>query len=132
MPEAPLAGRLSAKADSSSAPDPLPRIEPLLTGTDAPSRAAWHSTGATARAHGSAQLAWWRELRAATQGRWERVTGPLPAEVPWLMLTLDGRSSARWWLHGQHLLLAGADGLLWRTPLSESQRHAWQQAVALW
>ncbi len=131
-PATPIAGRLAAKADSSVALDPLQRIEAVLNGADASLRAAWHSASASARAHGSAQQAWWRELRAATQGRWQRATESQPADAPWLMLTVDGRTSARWWFDGELLLLSDADGRLWRTALTEAQRRAWQQAVAGW
>jgi hypothetical protein len=123
--------RLSSQATRAAA-DPLSSLDALLLGPppDA-ARASWRSTARTLP-HGAAQQAWWREMHAATQGRWQPADATQQAFAPWLTLAIDGRDRARWWLQGEHLLLLDAQGAAWRAPVSESQARAWSEAVAGW
>jgi hypothetical protein len=122
--------RLSSQA-ARAASDPLSPLDALVLGAapDA-ARVAWRT--ARSLGHGPAQQAWWRELRAATQGRWQRADAAPQAFAPWLALSVDGGDRARWWLQGDQLLLLDAQGATWRAPLSAAQARAWSEAVAGW
>ena len=111
-----------APAASLSSPDPLPPVAQLLAARGP----ALHWTfGERSFTHGSAQRAWFEQLRTRTAGQWQRAAGAAPEGTP--LRLFDGDElhaeffvSARqvWWLSPTH----GS----WRAPLAEAD------AAQLW
>jgi hypothetical protein len=128
---APSADARMSSQTAGAAADPLSALDTLvLAQTPDAARVTWRT--ARTLVHGPAQQAWWRELRAATQGRWQPAEPAPQAFAPWLTLSIDGGARARWWLQGDHLLLVDAQGATWRVPLGAVQARAWSEAVAGW
>jgi hypothetical protein len=108
--------------------DPLPPVAELLA---ARGPALHWSLGERSLAHGSAQQAWFEQLRSITAGRWQRAPEPPTDGTPLRLFEGDALRaefivSARqvWWVSPAH----GA----WRAPLGDAEAAQLQALAARW
>ena len=116
---------------SSSAPtalDPLPPVAELLA---ARGPALHWSLGERSIAHGSAQQAWFEQLRSVTAGRWQRAPGP-PADGAPLRLFEGNELRAEFIVSAQQVWWVSPAHGAWRALLSDAEAAQLQALAARW
>ncbi len=116
---------LKAAAES---PDPLLRIDALLSGT---SGVPTWQLGGRALPHGAEQRAWWTAVSQSTRGRWQRDDPPTGPWAPWLRLYAGAANEALLWSDGDQLRLRLGNEW-WKATVPPTTLQEWQAMVARW
>ena len=108
--------------------DPLPPVAELLA---ARGPALHWSLGERSIAHGSAQQAWFEQLRSVTAGRWQRAPGP-PADGAPLRLFEGNELRAEFIVSAQQVWWVSPAHGAWRALLSDAEAAQLQALAARW
>jgi hypothetical protein len=108
--------------------DPLPPVAQLLA---ARGPALHWSLGERSIAHGSAQQAWFEQLRSLAAGRWQRAPGPPAGGAP-LRLYEGDELRAEFIVSGQHVWWISPTQGTWRATLDEAAAAQLQAQPARW